>query len=175
MIALIGPGAAGKSTVGALLAERLAVPFIDLDRRFESQAGNISHYIDHFGYEAYARANVETYLSFCHEPGWVAALSSGFMTYPKDIHPRYEDLRRCIEDSRTTFVLLPSLDYERCLVETLRRQLERSFAKSREQEEMVIRERFPIYASLRARKIETMRPLTLIVGEIADAVGMRMC
>jgi shikimate kinase len=32
MIRLVGPGGAGKSTIGALLAERLDVRFIDLDR-----------------------------------------------------------------------------------------------------------------------------------------------
>jgi shikimate kinase len=32
MVRLIGPGAAGKSTIGALVAERLGVPFVDLDR-----------------------------------------------------------------------------------------------------------------------------------------------
>jgi shikimate kinase len=34
MIPLIGPGGAGKSTIGALVAERLGVPFVDLDRHF---------------------------------------------------------------------------------------------------------------------------------------------
>jgi hypothetical protein len=32
MIALIGPGGAGKTTVGILLAERLGETFVDLDR-----------------------------------------------------------------------------------------------------------------------------------------------
>ena len=88
------------------------------------------------------------------------------MTYPQDIHPEYARLRHDIEQSPTTFVLIPSLDCEVCVAETVRRQLERPFARSAAKEEAVIRERFPIYVGLRARKIETMRPLTAIVDEL---------
>ncbi|SOC54626.1 shikimate kinase [Ornithinimicrobium cerasi] len=38
-VVLIGPPGAGKSTVGALLAERLGVPFTDTDAAVESEAG----------------------------------------------------------------------------------------------------------------------------------------
>jgi shikimate kinase len=37
--ALVGPPGAGKSTVGALLAERLGVPFADTDALVEAEAG----------------------------------------------------------------------------------------------------------------------------------------
>jgi shikimate kinase len=168
---LIGPGGAGKSTVGALLAERLEIPFFDLDRCFEARAGNIDAYINRFGYDAYARENVATYSALsndgrCHA---VAALSSGFMTYPRTVHPDYRHVLRCIDESPTTFVLIPSLDRDVCVAETVRRQLARPFARSRATEEAVIRERFAIYAALRARKIETMRPLTVIVEELLVA------
>jgi shikimate kinase len=171
-ITLIGPGAAGKSTVGALLAERLGIPFVDLDRCFEARAGDISRYINRFGYGAYARKNVETCHSLSHEgrSQYVAALSSGFMTYPRSIHPQYAHLRRCIEESPTTFVLIPSFMCDVCIAETVRRQLARPFAGSREKEEAVIRERFPIHVGLRARKIETMHPLTVIVEELLVAI-----
>jgi len=43
---LVGPGGAGKSTIGALLAERLALPFVDLDAWFAARGGDISEYID---------------------------------------------------------------------------------------------------------------------------------
>ena len=177
MITLIGPGAAGKSTVGVLLAERLALPFMDLDRLFETRAGNISAYINHFGYDAYARENVETYNSLRREgpSHCVAALSSGFMTYTSNIHPDYAHLRTCIDESRTTFVLIPSLNRDVCVAETVRRQLGRPFARSREREEAVIRERFPIYVGLRARKIETIHPLTVVVEELLIAQNEARC
>src|SRR5262245_6411793 len=51
-ITLIGPGAAGKSTIGKALAERLDVPFADLDIRFSSEHGDIGDYIRRRGYQA---------------------------------------------------------------------------------------------------------------------------
>lgn len=38
-IALVGMRGAGKSTLGALLAERMGAPFIELDRRIEQESG----------------------------------------------------------------------------------------------------------------------------------------
>src|SRR5580765_3477610 len=98
-ITLIGPGGAGKSTVAALLAGRLGIACVDLDRRFTDRAGDISEYISRFGYDAYARENVETYRVVLQErtDRCIAALSSGFMTYRQDIHPEYARLRREVE------------------------------------------------------------------------------
>lgn len=48
--------------------------------------------------------------------------------------------------------------------------LARPFARSAEKETAVIRERFPSYTALRARKIETMRPLAAVVDELLAAV-----
>ena len=59
MIRLIGPGGAGKSTIGALLAERLDIAFLDLDRHLVGRVGDISEYIGRHGYDDYARENVE--------------------------------------------------------------------------------------------------------------------
>jgi shikimate kinase len=169
---LIGPGGAGKTTVGARLAERLDAPFADLDKCFGLRAGGISKYINRFGYGAYARENVETYRWLLHQRNGLAvvALSSGFMTYARNVHPEYARLRRIIEDSPTTFVLLPSLDRDLSVAETVRRQMDRPFARSTEREAAVIRERFPIYSGLRPQKIETMRPPSLIVNDLVTAI-----
>ena len=74
---------------------------------------SISEYINRFGYDAYAWENVETYRVVLQERKdlCVAALSSAFMTYRQDIHPEYGRLRTGVDQSPTTFVLIPSLDY----------------------------------------------------------------
>jgi shikimate kinase len=173
MIRLIGPGGAGKTTIGALLAERLEVLFVDLDRHFADLVGDISEYIDRHGYDAYARENIEAYCSLFREavcPG-VVALSSGFLTYANDAHPEYGRIRREIAECAQTFVLLPSLNLECCVAETVRRQVARPFGRSPEREEAVIRIRFDIYMALPMRKVETMRPSTAIVDEILAALS----
>lgn len=173
MIRLVGPGGAGKSTVGALLADRLGLTFCDLDRHFRSRFGDISEYIGALGYDAYARGNVEAYCSLFrepHHPG-IAALSSGFMTYAQDTHPDYRAVLSEIKESPTTFVLLPSLDREVCVSEIVRRQIARPFSRSVVSEEAVIRARFEVYKAMPVRKVETMRPVNAVVDELVAALA----
>lgn len=166
-IHLVGPGGAGKTTVGGALADRLGLQFVDLDSEFISRVGDISQQIDGEGYDTYARKNVETYISIADPANsCVIALSSGFMTYPKNIHPQYRRFRSKIATSPFSFVLLPSIDLEVCVRETVRRQLTRPFVRSAAKEEAVIRERYATYMSVPACKIETMRP----VDEVVEAM-----
>jgi shikimate kinase len=144
------------------------VPFVDLDRHFASRVGDISEYIGRHGYDAYARGNVDAYCSLFSgdtRPD-VVALSSGFMTYASDAHPEYTRVRREIEECAHTFVLLPSLDRELCVAETVRRQVARPFGRSPEREEIVILARFRVYAALPMRKVKTMCPTAASVDEI---------
>ena len=70
-------------------------------------------------------------------------------------------------------LLLPTLDLESCVAETVRRQLTRSFARSPAREEDVIRKRFQIYANLPAQKVETLRPLAVVVADLLAMVRDR--
>jgi shikimate kinase len=171
-IRLVGPGGAGKSTIGALLAERLEIAFIDLDRQLAGRVGDISEYIGRHGYDLYARENVETYFSVCRGQNRrrVIAFSSGFMTYGGDIHPEYSRVRCELEHSPSTFVLLPSFDRDVCVAETVRRQIARPFGRSAMREKAVIRARFDVHMALAVRKIETMRPVAAAVDEIVAAL-----
>lgn len=160
MIHLVGPGGAGKSTIGAALATRLGCPCCDLDREFERWRTNIDSFINVRGYETYARENVAVYFEVAAQrPDAILVLSSGFMVYPRHVHAAYETARTAIAESRTTVVLLPSFDREICVAETVRRQLGRPIShRGATREEAVIRDRFDRYMALPAMKIETMRP-----------------
>ena len=173
MIRLVGPGGSGKTTAGALLAQRLGVKFVDLDDQFLADVGDISAYLNTQGYDAYAERNVSTYAEIITaiDEHAVLVLSSGFMTYQLDIHPEYARFRRDIAASPSTFVLLPALECEACVAEIVRRQVIRPFARSPEREEQVIRARFPIYMSIPARKVETMRPVGDVVDTLVAAVA----
>jgi shikimate kinase len=138
-IHLVGPGGAGKSTIGVLLADRLNRRFFDLDRCFVEREGDISDYIQRRGYEAYARQNVEVYCSIAAAEVGVMALSSGFMTYSEEVHPRYVEIQTAIAESSTTFVLLPSLDEETCVAEIVRRQVQRPLGLLASREKAKIR------------------------------------
>ena len=122
----------------------------------------------------YARENVETYCSLFGrgiQPS-VVALSSGFMTYARDIHPEYSRARRELEEHSNTFVLLPSLDRDACVAETVRRQIARPFGRSSAMEEAVIRARFDIYMAMPVRKVETTGPVAAVVDEIVAALAL---
>ena len=66
MIHLIGPGGAGKTTIGAIVAQSLGCDFLDLDAEFEARIGDIDVFIGENGYGPYASANVGVYLNLKH-------------------------------------------------------------------------------------------------------------
>jgi shikimate kinase len=173
-IHLVGPGGAGKSTVGVLLSDRLQTPFVDLDQCFREREGDISDYLQRYGYEAYARQNVEVYRSVKAAEDGVMALSSGFMTYSEAVHPHYVEIRAAIAKSSMTFVLLPSLDLETCVAEIVRRQVQRPLGLVAWREESKIRERFPIYLALPALKVTTLPPPDAVVTEIVNVVQRKV-
>ena len=168
MIQLIGPGGAGKTTAGLALANRLGIPFIDLDEQFRVRVGDISDCLKVHGYPSYARQNIQVYVdtlgTFSEDA--VLALSSGFMTYGIDAHPAYGDICRDIVANPLTVVLLPSFDYETCVTETVRRQLRRPFRRSAQREEQVIRARFDVYSGLPTKKFETTMRINLLVDQL---------
>ena len=173
MIHLIGPGGAGKSTVAPHVAALLDGPALDLDRAFEAAHGDIDRFIATHGYAAYAAANVELYLVSRLQVPVVIALSSGFMVYPGTVHSGIRALQREISAASTTVLLLPSLDFETCVAETVRRQAGRDMAIRRPpaREEAVIRERFAQYRALTARVVTTMKPVQVVALAILDRVA----
>jgi shikimate kinase len=168
-ILLAGPGGAGKTTIGGRLARRLGVPFLDLDEQFTARYGDISRYLARLGYPSYAARNVQLLIDLVAPPVpmTVIALSSGFMTYPADVHPAYDTLRRAIVMHPATAVLLPSFDLEACVAETVRRQLQRPFGnRGAGREEEVIRHRFGLHRAITVPQFETTRSVEAIVEDL---------
>ncbi len=83
-IALIGLRGGGKSTIGALLAERLGVPFVELDRVIEQKSGMpLGEMIEMFGQETFRRAERAALESVLHDnPRLVVATGGGLVTEP---------------------------------------------------------------------------------------------
>jgi len=86
-IALIGLRGGGKSTLGRLLAERLDVPFIELDREIERRSGaNLSEIFDMFGQETFRRAEREAFNEVLSQHlHFVIATSGSIVTEPSTL------------------------------------------------------------------------------------------
>jgi XRE family aerobic/anaerobic benzoate catabolism transcriptional regulator len=83
-IALLGLRGGGKSTLGRLLAERLGVPFIELDREIERHSGApLSEIFDMFGQETFRRAEREALDEVLRRhPEFVVATGGSIVTEP---------------------------------------------------------------------------------------------
>jgi XRE family aerobic/anaerobic benzoate catabolism transcriptional regulator len=83
-IALIGLRGGGKSTLGRMLAERLDVPFIELDREIEKRSGaSLSEIFDMFGQETFRRAEREALDEVLRQHhNFVIATSGSIVTEP---------------------------------------------------------------------------------------------
>lgn len=158
IVHLVGPGGAGKTTIGALLAKRLGWHFVDLDRRFISGDGGIADFIERYGYRGYARRNVAMYLEVRRALAapTVVSLSSGFMTYPADIDERYQALCGSIESEPLTALLLPAFELEACVDIIVQRQLSRPYLPgNRASEERRIRDRFSRFIALQCARFRS--------------------
>lgn len=170
LLHLVGPGGAGKTTVGPVLAARLNWQFLDLDTEFMRSEGGVAQCISGHGYTTYAQRNVSVYLGLVQKTDGptVLALSSGFLTYPLDIDPRYAAVRRAIEVNPLTALLLPSFELEPCVDIIVKRQLTRPYlAGNRVREEQRIRERFPLFAALECNRFQSDISPMQLASEIA--------
>ncbi len=75
--------AAGKSTVGPLVARRQGCPFLDLDDVVERMTGQSpARILEEQGEDRFRRLEVEALASVVREPAWVLALGGGTVTNP---------------------------------------------------------------------------------------------
>ena len=168
---LVGPGGAGKTTVGPLLAQQLGWRFLDLDAQYMAREGDIARCIQAHGYAGYAARNIATYVDLRRAltSPTVLALSSGFLTYPAGVDAQYPALRKAIERDPLTALLLPAFALEPCVAAIVQRQLARPYlGGDRAKEERVIRERFARCMALSCARFRSDATPTQTAMEIAQ-------
>ncbi len=84
-IYLIGMMCCGKSTVGRLLATRLGLPFIDLDRMIEDRVGPLLPFVQREGEEAFRAVESEVLSEADSWPRSVIATGGGTPTVPGNL------------------------------------------------------------------------------------------
>ena len=131
-IYILGPGAAGKTTVGQIVADKLKYKFIDLDEMYLSTIGDIGDEIKQVGYESYAYKNIELYrkIKEDNQDNLVFILSSGFMTYDESIHSNIKSIQDDINNHEFSIMLMPSSDKQKCIDVIVKRQMDRKFTSN---------------------------------------------
>lgn len=169
-VLLIGPGGAGKSSLGIELAPLLGRRLVDLDIEFQRRIGNISSYIRDEGYERYKLANSQLASDVADDSimPTVLVTSSGFLT-PDNPKLALEANQRLVA-ACYSICLLPSRDLAQAVSVIVERQLTRPFARDRAREEETIRDRYAVYASLG----DLIAFSTASPGDIAQAVARHL-
>jgi XRE family aerobic/anaerobic benzoate catabolism transcriptional regulator len=144
-IALIGLRGGGKSTLGALLAERLGVPFIELDREIERRAGaSLSEIFEMFGQETFRRAERDALDDVLRQhPHFVIATSGSIVTEPGT-------LETLLSSCFTVWVRAEPQDHmKRVMAQGDMRPMAHS-ARAMEDLISILRSREPLYAKAEA-------------------------
>lgn len=149
-VALVGPRAAGKSTVGPLLADALGFRFVDADVELAARAGQpAGAFLAAAGEPAFRRLEVEVSLPLLQRPATVVALGGGAVL-------SQELARRLLGETVYTALLLAdaSVLTERVLSSaTLRPPLSR--LSPSDEVAHLLAERLPLYRQVARTEIDT--------------------
>jgi len=164
-IALIGFRATGKSTVGEILARRLGMEFIDMDRRLTSEADlDIAAWVRRDGWNSFRKAESDLLGRIGSQNGLVVATGGGIV-----LDERSRGVLR--EDFFTVWLkATPGTIYARLTSDpgSAETRPPLSSLPMREEIEKVLCERQPLYARSADAEIDTEgKTATQIAGEIA--------
>ena len=144
-IALIGLRGGGKSTLGRLVAERLNMPFIELDREIERRAGaSLSEIFDMFGQETFRRAEREALEDVLrHHRHFVMATSGSIVTDPGT-------MELLLSSCFTIWVRAEPKDHMRRVIEQGDMRPMANSARAMEDLIAILKSREPLYAKAEA-------------------------
>ncbi len=167
LVFIVGPGGAGKTTVGRLLVPILGRYLIDLDATFCSRVGQIDQYIRSAGYVAYKQANSRLARRLADEaPGpAVMVTSSGFLSLDNPPETLAQNTRLVAEGY--SICLLPDADPGIAGDIIVARQLQRGFSREAARERRTIGERFATYNAAGDMIVFSAAPPAQIAAAIA--------
>jgi XRE family aerobic/anaerobic benzoate catabolism transcriptional regulator len=144
-IAFIGLRGGGKSTLGHLLAAKLKVPFIELDREIERRSGaSLSEIFDMFGQETFRRAEREALEDVLRQHRhFVMATSGSIVTDPGT-------LELLLSSCFTVWVRAEPEDHMRRVMEQGDKRPMANSARAMQDLIAILKSREPLYAKAEA-------------------------
>lgn len=161
VVALLGLRGAGKSTVGKALAARLKVPFFELDRLVEREAGmSLTEIFTIHGEDYFRRLELQALQRFLAEHDEaVLATGGGLVTSP-------DAFRLLLERTRTVWLrATPKEHWARVVGQGDLRPMENRPA-ARAELQRRLREREPLYAQAQRVVSTSGRTVSEVVGEL---------
>ncbi len=149
-IFLIGPGGVGKTAAGRIVAEKLGLKFVDLDTKFSEMVGNITDFINTYGYESYCYDNSKLFfklLADLENENVIFVLSSGFL-----VHEGFDCLTakhiESVKNEGISVLFLPSENLDESMEIVVKRQMSRGFDLNENKERKKFVARFNKYREM---------------------------
>jgi XRE family aerobic/anaerobic benzoate catabolism transcriptional regulator len=166
-IALIGLRGGGKSTLGALLAERLDVPFIELNREIERRAGaSLGEIFEMFGQETFRRAEREALDAILQQHShFVIATSGSIVTEPAT-------LELLLSSCFTVWVRAEPQDHMQRVIEQGDMRPMAHSARAMEDLVSILKSREPLYAKAEAAVTTTGKTPEQNLNELLRVIAL---
>lgn len=165
-IFLVGPASVGKSTIGALLADKLGYTFIDVDKEFCERIALIPDVVRSEGYIAYCEKNsslIDELLQE-HPEKTVLATPSGYLVHEDS--PELVEKHLSVIKSGISVLLLPDEDPNAGVEAIVARQLSRwnDLDAAKEKERFLSRfEKYKNYGDIRIFSMEGPEVITNMI------------
>jgi XRE family transcriptional regulator, aerobic/anaerobic benzoate catabolism transcriptional regulator len=164
-IALIGLRGGGKSTLGRLVAAKLNVPFIELDREIERRSGaSLSEIFDMFGQETFRRAEREALEDVLRRHRhFVMATSGSIVTDPGT-------MELLLSSCFTVWVRAEPEDHMRRVMEQGDKRPMAHSTRAMEDLVAILKSREPLYAKAETSLTTTGKTPEQNLGELMRAI-----
>lgn len=164
-IALIGLRGGGKSTLGRLLADKLGVPFVELDGEIERRSGaSLSEIFDMFGQETFRRAEREALDDVLRQHrAFVMATSGSIVTDPGT-------LELLLSSCFTVWVRAEPKDHMRRVIAQGDMRPMANSARAMEDLIAILKSREPLYAKAETVLLTTGKTPEQNIGELMPVI-----